>query len=76
MIPILTHSEGTQFPVHTGVGDRIGRVEDDRADYLRRNDLLLKITHASRVSCKNLFFAISFLRFEAHLNRALCGGSF
>ena len=28
------------------------------------------------LSSKKLLFAISFLRFEAHLNRALCGGSF
>ena len=28
------------------------------------------------LSSEKLLFAISFLRFEAHLNRALCGGSF
>ena len=28
------------------------------------------------LTSKKSLFAISFLRFEAHLNRALCGGSF
>ena len=28
------------------------------------------------LSSKKLLFAISFLRFEAHLNRALCRGGF